>query len=228
MVLLNVMFLSVYWMRNVQNSSPASVVLLGAGGHAKVVADICLAVGHKIVGYLDDNKPVDTEWLGGKIIGRIDLLNDASFAARYSFIAAVGDNALRRNLAEKVISAGATMLSVTHPSAVVSPFAKVGAGTVIMPGAIINAAARVGDFCILNTGCTVDHDCILEDGCQVCPGAHLAGNVCCGQDAFIGTGATIIPVVKLAERVIVGAGSTVIGDVPADVTVVGSPANIQV
>ncbi|HER27230.1 MAG TPA: acetyltransferase, partial [Rhodospirillales bacterium] len=181
------------------NISSPSVVLLTAGGHAKVVADICLAAGYRIAGFLDDVRPIDAEWTGGKIIGRLNRLSDASFAARHLFIPALGDNAQRRDLAEKVRAANAEMISVVHPSAVVSSFASIGLGTVIMPGAVVNAAARIGDFCILNSGCTVDHDCVLEDGCQICPGANLAGNVYCGQDVFVGIGASIIPKVKLAE-----------------------------
>ncbi|HER25943.1 MAG TPA: acetyltransferase [Rhodospirillales bacterium] len=201
-----------------------SIILLGAGGHAKVVADICLAAGHQIAGFLDDEKPAGLEWVGGKVVGRVDRLADANFAKEYAFVPALGDNALRRSIVQKVIAAGAQLQTVVHPSAVISTFASIGNGTVVMAGVIVNAATRIGDFCILNTGCTIDHDCVLEDGSQISPGAHLAGHVHCGKDVFIGTGAAIIPRITVADRAIVGAGSTVTGDVPADVTVVGNPA----
>lgn len=203
-------------------------MLLGAGGHAKVVADICIAAGHEIAGFLDDVKPIDSQWVGGKILGRHDLIGDSTFTEHHWFVPAVGDNALRRLLAQRLAAVGANMLTVVHPSAVVSTFASIGNGTVIMPSVVVNAEARIGNFCILNTGCTVDHDCIIEDGCQICPGANLAGNVCCGQDVFVGTGASIIPNIKIGARAVVGAGSTVIQEIFDEEIAVGNPAKLLV
>ena len=210
-----------------QNNAPVSIVLLGAGGHAKVVADICIAAGHKIAGFLDDEKPIESQWTGGPILGRLDLLDDAAFIANHWFIPTVGDNKTRRCLAQQLMTTGAKMLTVVHPSAVVASSSSIGNGTVIMPGAVVNAAARIGDFCIINTGSTIDHDCVLEEGCQICPGANLAGHVYCGQDVFVGTGAVIIPNIKIGDRAVVGAGSVVIRDVESDMMVVGNPAKAR-
>jgi acetyltransferase EpsM len=210
-----------------QNNSPVSVVLLGAGGHAKVVADLCIAGGHKIAGYLDDEKPIKSQWVGGTIIGSLSLLQDAAFIADHWFIPTIGDNSVRRYFAQQLNAAGAKMLSVVHSSAVISPFASIGDGTVIMPCAVVNAAVKIGDFCILNTGCTVDHDCVIEDGCQICPGVNLAGNVRCEQDVFVGTGVSIIPNIRVGERAVIGAGSVVIRDVESGITVTGNPAKVR-
>jgi acetyltransferase EpsM len=106
----------------------------------------------------------------------------------------------------------------------VSPFAEIGANSVLMPGVIVNSNSRVGRHCILNTACSLDHDNMLEDGVQICPGVRSAGTVSFGARSFIGTGASIIPDIKIGRDAVVGAGAVVVRDVPAGGQVAGNPA----
>ncbi len=118
------------------------------------------------------------------------------------------------------------LATVIHPAATVSPSATIGAGSMIAAGAVIGPNATVGRFCIVNTGASADHDNVLEDGVNLSPGVHLAGTVTVREDAFVGVGASAIPGVTIGRRAVVGAGATVVSDVPDDVTVVGTPARI--
>src|SRR6516164_411154 len=122
---------------------------------------------------------------------------------------------------------GGRLAKAIHPASVIASDVSIGQGTVIMAGVVINTGSRIGRFAIVNTGATVDHDNLLEDGVHISPGCHLAGNVTCRADAFIGTGTSIIPRVQIGERAVIGAGAAVISDVPSDVLALGCPAAIK-
>ena len=203
---------------------PKPLVILGTGGHGRVVAETAEAAGTPPCGFLDQTRAVGQRVNGLPVIGGEALLADREFLAGHRFIVAIGNQSARRRLSTQIAAAGGELATIRHPSCIVSRHAAIGAGSVLIAGAIVNANAAIGRFCILNTGCTVDHDVALGDGVQICPGAHLAGGVRCGEDAFIGTGAAIIPGVTLGARAVVGAGAVVIADVEADLTVVGVPA----
>jgi sugar O-acyltransferase (sialic acid O-acetyltransferase NeuD family) len=202
------------------------LVILCAGGHGRVVADAARAAGRRVAGFLDAGRPVGARHDGVAVLGGDGLLDDPIFCAGHDFVVATGVQALRRRLALLVQARGGRLARVIHPSAVVAPSAMIGAGTVLAAGAIVNPGARLGDFVIVNTGATIDHDDVLEDGVQICPGAHLAGLVTCREDAFIGTGAAVIPGRTIGRRAIVGAGATVIHDIPDDATAIGCPARV--
>jgi sugar O-acyltransferase (sialic acid O-acetyltransferase NeuD family) len=136
----------------------------------------------------------------------------------------IGDNQTRWRAHER---AGADrFVALAHPSAVVSPSATVGCGTVILAAATVNPDAVVGEAVILNTGCVVEHDCIVEDGAHIAPGAILAGGVTVRRLAWIGARACVVPGVEIGANAIVGAGSVVLENVPAGATVVGNPARV--
>ncbi|MBM3600633.1 MAG: acetyltransferase [Alphaproteobacteria bacterium] len=200
------------------------LVILCAGGHGGVVLDAARVGGRRVAGFLDSASPAGHALHGADVLGGDALLDDAIFVAGHDFVVATGIQGLRRRLSLLVRSRGGRLATIIHPSAIVSPAARIGAGTVLAAGAIINPGSRVGDFVIVNTGATIDHDNLLEDGVQICPGAHLAGHVTCREDAFVGTGAAVIPKITIGARAIVGAGTTVIEDVPEGETVVGCPA----
>lgn len=195
----------------------SGLVIVGAGGHGRVVLDAALAAGLEVAGFLADpaGEPVN----GLPVLGPTALLDE--LLPRHRFIIAIGDQQARRDFSLRI---GDRLQSVIHPASWISPSARIGKGAAIIGGVIVNANAEVGDFCILNTGCTIDHDNRLADGVQICPGAHLAGNVSVGEDAFIGTGASVIPGVRIGARAVIGAGAVVVSDVPDGAKAVGNPA----
>lgn len=200
------------------------LAILGAGGHGKVIADAAVLSGWTPV-FFDDAWPT----LRGVGPWEVNGDSDALLSAGTEFdsaVVAIGVNSIRLARQRALEEAGVPMATVYHPSAVISPFAEVGQGSVILAGAILNAFAVVGRGCILNTGSTVDHDCRLADGVHVSPGANLGGNVCIGEATSVGIGAAIKPGVTIGGQSVVGAGAAVIGDVPDHTTVAGVPAKV--
>ena len=194
------------------------LLIIGCGGHGRVVLEAARSAGLQVAGFLDDGHRGE-QVLGAPVLGGSERLDDPQ-AGAYAYVVAVGDQATRRRLAGRIVGGGFELATIIHPAATISPSATLGDGTVAFAGVIVNASASIGAFCILNTACSIDHDCVLASGVQISPGVRLAGNVVCGEDAFIGTGACAIPGVRIGARAVVGAGAAVVHDVPAD-TVVG-------
>lgn len=207
-------------------SSDKQVVIVGAGGHGKVLLDICRSSGGKVAGFLDADTTLLDQLHGVPVLGSDDLLEDQSFVAAHDFVLGVGETAIRSRLSDHLERANATLATLVHPSAVISEHAAIGGGSALHAGAIVNIDAKIGTHCVLNTGASVDHDCTLSDGVQIGPGATLAGGVTCHRNAFVGTGASILPNVTIGRDAIVGGGSSVAKDVPEGVTVYGVPARI--
>ncbi len=210
--------------------TPVELLLLGAGGHAKVCADIARASGLHLVGAVDlDEEKVGVPFdpLGAEVVGTQTQLLEAptAFLERVDAdwaIIAIGHNPTRLRLTHELRDHLAGPL--IHPSAIISPSASCDAGTMISPRVVVNAASVIGQSVILNTACVVEHDCRVGDGVHISPGAMVCGGVTVGDGAWIGAGATVIPGVKVGAHAIVGAGATVVRDVPAHTTVVGTPA----
>ena len=207
-------------------TSQNPIVILGSGGHARVVADACALAGRRVAGFLDPEVRPGERRGDLEVLGDDGLLADVRFMREHDFIVGVGDQRERIRLAGQVNDRGGRLASVIHPSAVLAPGTEVGAGSVIFAGAVVNVGTEIGRCTIIHSNATVDHDGRLEDGVQVCPGAALAGDVTCRREAFIGIGARVIQGRTIGERAVVGAGAVVIEDVPPDVTVVGNPARI--
>ena len=186
------------------------VYLYGASGHAKVIADIVETMGGKVVGLIDDNKAV-SELLGMPVAH--------SFIGQSPLIISIGNNAIRKHLAESLQAIFATAI---HPSSVISNRAALGEGTVVMGGAIVNADARIGRHCIINTGASIDHECQIDDYVHISPHATLCGNVIVGEGTWVGAGATVIQGVKIGRWAMIGAGSVVTKDVPDGWLAVGN------
>lgn len=201
-------------------------VILGAGGHAKVVIDILRESGTlELAGCLHQGG-------AGHAVSGIPVLGDDSLlpallagGTRHIFVA-LGDNALRLRMIDYVLSLGFTLLTAVSRHAVLSPSVEVGAGAAVMPGAVINADSLVGEGAIVNTGATVDHDCVLGRMSHVGPGSSLAGNVRIGAGSFLGTGTRVIPRIQIGEWSVTGAGAVVVADIPDRVLSVGVPARI--
>lgn len=197
----------------------APVVVIGAGGHAKVVVATLQAAGRRVEAALDDRvADAPAAVLGVPVRGATSATTDLE--GREAVIA-IGANRDRQTVAAKL---GLAWTTATHPRASVHDSVSVGAGTVVFAGAIVQPDTRIGEHVIVNTAASVDHDCALGDFSHVAPGARLCGAVRVGVGALVGAGATLIPGVRVGDWAVVGAGSVVIEDVPAGATVVGSPA----
>jgi acetyltransferase EpsM len=205
-----------------------NIVLIGDGGHSKVIQDIIfLQQDDVIVGILDDKyqESIIKEDIHYGPIHSIHQL--VSKYKDLKFVIAVGNNQARKKIADKLPFSPKDYITCIHPSAIVSPSAKVGNGTVVMANAVINAATEVGHHCIINTASILEHDNGLEDYIHVSPSATLTGDVKVKEGAHIGAGSTIIPNMHIGEWSVVGAGATVIEDVPAYSLAAGVPATIK-
>ncbi len=195
--------------------------VVGAGGHAKVVIAMLRAGGCAVAGLFDGDPALH----GRKVLGVPVLGSDED--ARLDgarAVVAIGSNAARKAVAEKLSGRVAEWTPVVHPRAWVHDSVTLRPGAVVFAGAVIQPGAHVGAHAIVNTGATVDHDCTLADYVHVAPGAHLAGNVRLDEGAFLGIGAAAVPGAAVGAWATVGAGGVVVRDVPARVTAVGVPA----
>jgi sugar O-acyltransferase (sialic acid O-acetyltransferase NeuD family) len=200
------------------------LLVLGAGGHGKVVADAAMEMGYwSSIGFVDDRCGLLQQVLGLPMVGQLSDLK--SLRAQWSAAAvAIGDARRRLEVLDIIEDLGFDRPIIAHPSAVISRFATVAAGTVVFAQAVINAGAEIGAGCIVNTGATIDHDCRLGEGVHVCPGANLAGDVTVGARSWIGIGATVRQGISIGRDVLVGAGSVVVDNLPDGITVYGVPA----
>lgn len=200
------------------------LLVVGAGGHGKVVADIARELGRwDRIAFLDDKFPEATSVSGWQIIGKID---EASrfLPDFHEAIVAIGANSLRIDMQKHLSEVGFQFPVLVHPDASVSRSVVIGEGTVICAQAAVIIDACIGRSSIVNTGASVGHDCLLGDGVHVAPGVRLAGGVSIGECCWIGIGAVVKECVSIGPGTIVGAGSTVIMDLPNHVLAVGSPA----
>ncbi len=203
------------------------VLIIGAGGHAQVVADILLAMraaGENIdvAGYLDDTpQRHGLQLLGRPVLGAV---GDSDGIDHDGLIIAIGNNAVRRELFLRFQEKGARLIVARHPRATVAPDVTAGPGTMICAGAIVNTGATIGPNVILNTGCTVDHHNRIGAHTHIAPGAHLGGDVAVGEGTLIGIGAVVLPQTAIGNRVVVGGGALVRETVADDTMVAGVPA----
>lgn len=200
------------------------LLVAGAGGHGRVVAEAALSTRHfSSVSFLDDRLAGQATPEGWPVVGTLGQLEALSSDFR-AFVAGIADPALRLGLLDRARSAGFQCVTIVHPGASVSAHSTIGAGTVVIAGARVNVGVRTGEACIINTGATVDHDCLLADAVHICPGAHLAGKVEIGARTWFGIGAVALQGIRIGANAMIGAGSVVIRDLPDHVTVAGNPA----
>lgn len=191
------------------------MVLYGASGHCKVVIDILEALGLPVDFIVDDNGAL-TKLLGYPVRRNTGTYDEA--------LIAIGDCAVRRRIVESICVA--RYPTAVHPSAVVSPRAVLGEGTVVMQGAIIQSSAAVGRHCIVNTGASVGHDAVLGDFVHVAPHATVTGGVSIGEGTWIGAGTTVRQGIRIGRRCMIGAGSVVVDDIPDGVVAFGNKCRI--
>jgi acetyltransferase EpsM len=204
------------------------VIIWGAGGHAKVVADILLRTGFSIAGLIDEISPLPRAASFGSttILGDATELPSAYAAGIRRGIVGFGDNMRRIAASELLEALGFELVSAIHPSAILAMESSVGAGSMIAAGAVIGPSTVIGKSVIVNTRASVDHDCVVEEGVQAGPGVSIAGHVEIGRGALIGIGATVIDRRRIGAGAVIAAGSVVVDDVPERVLVAGVPARI--
>lgn len=207
------------------------IIILGAGGHAKVLIEGLLTSSAVIKGAIDSNP-----MLAGMAVHGIPILGDDDEVLKYpkdtvllvNVLGSVASPNGRRELFKKFKSKGYNFATVIHPSTVVSSYVIMGEGSQVMAGVVIQPGCRIGNNSIINTKASIDHDCQIGDHVHIAPGATLSGGVSVGNGSHIGAGVTIIQEVKIGQHCIVGAGSVVVKDVPDGKTVYGVPAKVVI
>lgn len=198
------------------------LIIIGASGHGKVVADIAQKT-EKYTGicFLDDNPDVK-ECMGFPIIGKVGSFEEWIHEAEY--IVAIGNSHVREKITNQLLDKNATMATLIHPNACIGMNVEIGTGTVVMAGAIINSNTKIGNGVIVNTASSVDHDNVIENYSHVSVGAHLAGNVHVKNHTWIGAGATISNNITVCEECMIGSGAVAVKNIEESGTYVGVPA----
>ncbi len=204
------------------------VIIWGAGGHAKVVADILRLSGLEVVGFLDEvnSGRRGQPFFGSVVLGGAEQLDSLLHGGVRCAFVGFGNNRRRLEVGNLLESRGFELVKAIHPAAVVAADVKLGVGTMVAAGAVVNPGSGIGKNVIVNTRASIDHDCVVDDGAHVGPGASVAGSVTIGRCAWLGIGSTIIDKKHLGSDSIVGAGGVVIHDVPDGATVAGVPARM--
>lgn len=196
------------------------LIIVGAGGHGKVIADIALNMKYSDIEFLDDNTAI-ISCMGFPVSGKVSEANKNLDA---DFIVAIGDSSIREKVQRNLEEKNFEIKTLKHPKAVIGNDVIIGKGSVVMAGAVINSGTVIGKGCIVNTGATIDHDNMIGDFVHISVGAHLAGNVKIGRSTWIGAGAIISNNIEVCENVLIGAGAVVIKDIVEPGTYVGVPA----
>lgn len=196
------------------------IVIIGAGGHGKVVANIAKLNRYEEILFLDDGD-------NKKINGLYPVVGTTSETANYrdyDFIVAIGNNQVRNKITTSLIYNSYKVVTLIHPTAVIDETATIGIGSVVMANAVINAYAKLGKGCIVNTAATIDHDDVLEDYVHICPGAHIAGTTTIGYESWVGIGSSVINNITIVPKCMIGAGTVVVKSLLETGTYVGVPA----
>lgn len=200
------------------------LILIGASGHGRVVADIARLCGYERIAYLDDNRKLQG-------CGPYPVIGTAVDFQRFAdsgtdFFVAVGNASVRQKIQKEIERAGGTIVSLIHPNAVIPEDIEIGNGTVLMAGTVINSGTTIGKGCILNTSSSVDHDCIIGNFVHIAVGVHLSGTVKVGDNTWIGAGATVSNNVNICGHCMIGAGAVVVKDIGEAGIYVGVPAKL--
>lgn len=200
------------------------VVILGAGGHARVLLEALHTLGLPVMGFLapspEGSRLGDVPWLGddGALSGledRVEVVNGVGSA---------GSTEHRATVYATAEAAGVKFRTIVHPRAIVDGSAELGSGAQILMGSVVGVDARIGVDVIVNSGAIVDHDSVVGAHSHVASGAVLAGDVSIGEKTHIGLGSRVIQGVTIGSSCVIGAGAVVLDDVPDGATVVGVPA----
>lgn len=196
------------------------LIIIGASGHGKVVADIAVKCGYEDIAFLDDSDSLNHcgSW---QVIGKTDMAGKIDG----NYFVAIGSASTRKMFFKRL--SNNNIVSLIHPDAVIADGVKIGRGTVVMAGAVINPDAVIGDGCIINTCSSVDHDCKVDDFVHIAVGAHLCGAVNVGEMTWVGAGATVSNNINICNNCVLGAGAVVVKDIFESGTYIGVPAKIK-
>ena len=202
-----------------------SVVLFGAGGHARVCFEVLVENGFvvKAVVVAEGTSGMDL-FNGVQVIQGTQSVKELYEGGLQKAFVAIGSNRIRGSLVRELKEIGFELITIISKSASVSPTVGLGIGTIVMPNSVINSRTVIGDACIINSGTVIEHDCSIGAAVHVAPGSVLAGNINVGDRSFIGVGCSVLPEVNIGSDVIVGAGSTVVSDVENGLKIAGTPA----
>lgn len=203
------------------NMSEINLIIIGAGGHGRVIADTASLCGYKNIRFLDERKVA-----GLPVIGKV--ADYSRYLDEAVFIVGIGDNKIREHIYSEMTAKGAKMISLVHPRAFISTGAAIGSGVVVMAGAAVNTGAVLGNGVIVNTCGSVDHDCKVDDFCHISVGAHLAGTVNVGNGTLIGVGASVISNIDICGGCVVGAGAAVVKNLTVPGIYKGVPARLDI
>ncbi|MFC7786758.1 acetyltransferase [Rossellomorea sp. GCM10028870] len=197
------------------------LLIIGASGHGKVVADIALKMNKwDSISFMDDDESIESS-MGIKVVGKS---NDAlELVKDYDIFVGIGNNTIREKIQNELEENGASIPTLIHPNAVIGEQVILASGTVVMAGVVINCGTNIGKGCILNTSSTIDHDNIIEDYVHISPGAHLAGTVKVGKRSWLGIGSIVSNNVNITSGCTIGAGTVVVKDITEAGTYVGVP-----
>lgn len=203
------------------------IVIIGAGGHGKIVLAVARALGLAVSGLVDaDRTKIGTRVLDTEVFGDDDALlaRPAAGVCLANGIGSVRQPVLRRDVYQRFVSRGFRFRTLVHPSAIIAEDVMLKDGVQVMAGCVIQPGTRIGVDAIVNTGATIDHDCAIGDHVHVAPGATLSGDVTVGAGSHIGAGVTIVQGVHVGAGCLVRAGAVVVADIPDGATVSGVPA----
>lgn len=198
------------------------LLIIGASGHGKVIADIAMKMNRwTSIAFLDDDQSIKTSM-------ELDVIGTTADAFMHKdeadFFVAIGNNATREKLQERLLDEGLSIVNLIHPSAVIGTDVEIDVGTVVMAGVVINCCCSIGRGCIVNTGAIIDHDSVIEDYVHISPGVNVAGSVSIGKGTWIGIGSVISNNINICQSTIVGAGTVVISSIYRRGVYVGAPA----
>lgn len=197
------------------------LIIIGASGHGKVVADIAIKMNKwKSIAFLDDDESIKTS-MGLEVIGK--TADAFTYKDEAVFFVAIGSNTTREKIQEKLIEEGLNVVSLIHPSAVIGTDVEIDIGSVVMAGVVINSSSRIGKGCIINTSSSLDHDNTIEDYVHISPGTRLAGTVKVGKGSWLGIGSVVSNNVNICSGCKVAAGAVVVKDITEPGTYVGVP-----
>lgn len=201
------------------------VVVIGAGGHAKVVADIVIKNKDILLGFLDDNINLNVNIVDEySILGKIEeCIKIHEKDEKIKFVIAIGNNITRSEIAQKYML---PYYNAIHPTATIGMNVEIKEGTVVMAHTSINSNAKIGKHCIINTGSIVEHDNIISDFVHISPKVALGGTVRVGEKTHIGIGATIRNNINIGDNIVIGAGAVVVKNIEKQGTYMGVPAKI--
>lgn len=203
-------------------------ILIGAGGHSKVIHDALLSDGESIKGFFDDTTVTQTDNTF-QYYGKIEQILDCSteFIAEHKFVIAIGNNSVRKQIVSLLESKKITYGTVIHPSAVIASDVKIGEGSVILANVVVNAATTIGKHVILNSSSSIDHDNVIDNFVHISPGVHTAGAVEIGKGTHVGIGTNILPMKKIGSWCIIGGGTMVNKDIGSNLLAYGVPVKVK-